>query len=250
MKRVIPVLLLACLTFSVHAADPDRSLEASSPVTGVKQVTLDAGVGQIRVSPSADDSVHVQVTLVRKSENFLWFFHWMSQSTAKAMSQVTLQQQEQNGTLVYSLKYPDHLDEGDVKQNWVVQVPARLAMKISMKVGQLAVNGIAGGVDASLNVGEMTLNTPGGPMKATVNVGQIRATSGSTQPGNIRLSTTIGDARLYMPGWNNRRDDMHHNGLGSSIDVSGKGSDQMNLEINIGEVTLHIDPAKPAGNKL
>lgn len=248
MKRIIAFLLLACLSFATRAADPDRSLQTSSPATGVSQVTLEAGVGQLKVSPSADDNVHVQVTLVRKSENFLWFFHWMSQSTVKAISQISLQQQLQNGTLVYSLKYPDHLDDGDVKQNWDVQVPARLAMKISMKVGQLAVNGIGGGVDASLNVGEMTLNIPGGPMKATVNVGQIRATSGSKQPGNIRLSTTIGDARLYMNGWSNRRDDVHRNGLGSNIDVRGKGPDSMQLEINIGEVTLHIDPAQQAGN--
>lgn len=247
MKRIGPVLLLLCLPLAVRAADPDRSLQATSPAAGVNQVTLEAGVGQLKVSPSADDSVHVQVALVRKSENFLWFFHWMSQSTVKAISQISLQQQLQNGTLVYSLKYPDHLDDGDVKQNWDIQVPARLAMKISMKVGQLAVNGIGGGVDASLNVGDMTLNTPGGPMKATVNVGQIRATSGSTQPGNVRLSTTIGDARLYMQG-RTSRNDVHRNGLGSSIEVSGKGPDSMQLEINIGEVTLHIDPAQHAGN--
>jgi hypothetical protein len=248
MKRLVPILWLALLPVAVQAADASRILQAVSPAAELKQLTLDAGVGQLKVSASPDDSVHVQVKLEQKSQNFLWFFHWMSHSTAKAIAQVTLQQQQQDSAITYSLKYPNHLDDSDIKQNWVLQVPARLEMKITMKVGQITVNDIGGGVNASLNVGEMTLNTPHGPMRATVNVGQIRATSGSTQPGNIKLSTTIGDARLYMKGWNNR-DDVHHSGLGSSINVDNKGSDQMDMDVNIGEVSLHIEPSTDGNSK-
>ncbi|MGH8371966.1 MAG: hypothetical protein ACRETO_04455 [Gammaproteobacteria bacterium] len=242
MRRIIiPILLLACLPFAVQATDTSHTLQAVSPTAGVNRIVLDAGVGQLKITPSADDSVHVQVRLEKKSQNFLWFFHWMSQSTAKAISQITLQQQSQGSSITYSLKYPDHLDDGNVKQNWDVQIPSRLFTKVTMKVGQLSVNGISGGVDVNLNVGEVTLNTPAGSMKATVNVGQIRATSGTSQPGNIELSTTIGDARLYMKGSTVDRDNMRHNGLGRTIDVAGKGPDKMDLELNIGEVTLHID---------
>jgi YbbR domain-containing protein len=241
MRRLVPVLLLASLPFAVQAADTSRILQSVSPAAELKQVTLDAGVGQLKVSASPDDSVHVQVRLEKKSQNFLWFFHWMSQSTTKAISQVTLQQQSQGDSVTYTLKYPDHLDDGGIKQNWDVQVPSRLFTKVTMKVGQLSVNGIAGGVDVSLNVGEVILNTSAGSMKARVNVGQIRATSATAQPGNIRLSTTIGDARLSMKGRVDR-DNMHHNGLGRTIDVTGNGPDQMDLELNIGEVSLHIGP--------
>lgn len=241
MSRVIPFLLLVLMPLATQAADASRTLQAISPAAGVNRIMIDAGVGQIRVSPSPDDGVHVQVRLEKKSQNFLWFFHWMSQSTAQAISQVSLQQQSQGDSITYTLKYPDHLDDGDIKQNWDVQIPSRLFTKVTMKVGQLTVNGIAGGVDVSLNVGEVVLNTPAGSMKARVNVGQIRATSATAQPGNIRLSTTIGDARLSMKGRVDR-DNMHHNGLGRTIDVTGNGPDQMDLELNIGEVSLHIGP--------
>ncbi|MGH8400267.1 MAG: hypothetical protein ACRESU_04120, partial [Gammaproteobacteria bacterium] len=223
------------------------TLQTASPAAEVNRVTLDVGVGQLKVTASSDDKIHVQVQLEQKSQNFLWFFHWMSNSTVKEIEQVTLQQQNQDG-IAYSLKYPEHLDEGDIKQDWEVQVPAALAIKIEMGVGQLDLTGVAGGVDASLNVGEVTLNTPRGPLQVKVNVGQINATSASTQPGNIKLSTSIGDARVYMPGGSDH-DDVHHNGLGRTIEVAGKGPDKMDLEVNIGEVTLHIEPAKSDDKK-
>ena len=140
-----------------------------------------------------------------------------------------------------SLSEPQNLDNDDVKQKWSVQVPARLAVDINMKVGQATVTGIAGGVHADLNVGEIDLDTPRGPMSADVNVGQIRAESGSAQHGDITLSSTIGEAALYI-------NDKHvggaggHNGLGRSISFSGSGPDSMKLSVNVGEVDLRIAP--------
>lgn len=241
MKRIIGILLLAMLPLTGQAT-MQRTLQTTTSAENMSRVTLNVGVGQLKVTTSADDKVHVQVKLEQKSQNFLWFFHWMSNSTAKEIEQVTLQQQQQQDGIAYSLKYPGHLDEGDVKQNWEVQLPAKLAVKIQMGVGQLDITGITGGVDVDLNVGEVTLNTPRGPIQAKVNVGQINATSASTQTGNIKLSTSIGDARVRMPGGINH-DDVHHNGLGRSIEIAGKGPDGMTLEVNIGEADLKIAPA-------
>lgn len=246
MKHAVIALLFTLLPLAGQAA-VKRTLQAVTPTADVTHVSINAGVGQLKVTPSTDDKIHVQVQLEQKSQNFLWFFHWMSNSTTKEIQQVTLQQQQNQGDIAYSLKYPDHLDESDIKQNWEVQVPAALAIKIQMGVGQLDLTGVAGGVDASLNVGEVSLNIPGGPIHVKVNVGQINATSASTRPGNIKLGTSIGDAHVYMPG-NINHEDVHHNGLGRAIEVAGKGPDKMDLEVNIGEVTLHIEPAG-SGNK-
>lgn len=241
LKRLVPVLTVALLPYAAHAADASRTLEAESPTTGITGITVNAGVGQLRISPSPDDNVHVQIRLEPKSEHFLWFFHWMTQSTPEAVKQVSLQQQQKNGQLTYSLNYPDHLDDGDVKQNWTLQVPARLSANVEMKVGQVDVNGMNGGVAVNLNVGEITVNAPSGSIRATVNVGQIRASSATTQPGNINLTSTLGDARLYMEG-QSVHEHAHRSGLGRSIDVPGKGPDAMKLDVNIGEVSLHIKP--------
>lgn len=241
-------MLLLCLLPVASYASADRSLQAISPAAGINKVILNAGVGELHVKVSPDDSVHVKVTLERKSSNFLWFFHWGSENSERQIEHVTLQRQKQKAVLSYALDYPRHLDDGDVKQRWDVEVPARLALKIIMKVGQVNVDDVAGGVDVSLNVGDINLHTPRGPMTASVNVGQITATSGTDRPGNIKLDTTLGDVHLHMQGW--KGDDARSDGLGRSINVKGQGPDNMAFEVNIGEAGLRIEPAHTAGTEL
>lgn len=241
MKRAILILLFMSLPLASNAA-AKRTLQSGMPAAKVTHVTINAGVGQLKLTPSTDDQLHVKVKLEQKSENFLWFFHWMSQTTAKKIAAITLQQKTENDGVTYSLGYPDHFDDGDVKQNWTIEVPARLAVKVRMKVGELSLSGMSGGVDAKLEVGQVTLKTLRGPIKASVNVGQIRATSGSTQPGNIHLSSSIGDAHLQMPNWNDN-DNADRTGLGRTVNVAGKGPDSMDLQVNIGDVRLQIEPA-------
>ncbi|HEX5340663.1 MAG TPA: hypothetical protein VFX47_07255 [Gammaproteobacteria bacterium] len=247
MKYLAPILLLSLLPLAAQAT-AERTLTAVTPMQGVSKVSFNAGVGELRVKPSPDESVHVKVILERKSHNFLWFFHWGSQGTQHEIEQVSLQQQRQQGSVSYSLAYPSHLDEGDIKQHWEIEVPARLAVKIKMKVGEVRLDGTAGGVNVGLDVGEVVLNTLAGPMQVEVNVGEIRATSASTQPGNIKMSTTIGDIHLNMNDWHGG--DTHRNGLGRSLNVKGQGPDSMDLAVNIGEVGLRIEPAAAGGKQL
>jgi len=244
MKRAILILLFIGLPFASQAA-VKRTLQTSMPAARITHVTIDAGVGQLKLTPSPDDKLHVQVGLEQKSVNFLWFFHWMSHTTAREIAAVKLQQKAENDGVTYSLDYPGHLDDGDVKQNWTIEIPARMAVKIRMKVGELHLSGISGGVDAKLEVGEVTLKTPRGPIKAVVNVGQIRATSATTQVGNIHMSSSIGDAQLQMPNWNDNEN--NRSGLGRTVNVAGKGPDSMDLEVNIGDARLSIEPATAAG---
>ena len=240
MKRIAILGLLLALPLVVHAA-ATRTLSADIPAAGINKLAIAVGVGELRVTPSRDAAVHVRVALRQKSREFLWFFHWQSSSTAREIQAAQITRQKQGDRLVLSLSEPQNLDNDDVKQKWSVQVPARLAVDINMKVGQATVTGIAGGVHADLNVGEIDLDTPRGPMSADVNVGQIRAESGSAQHGDITLSSTIGEAALYI---NDKRvgGAGGHNGLGRSISFSGSGPDSMKLSVNVGEVDLRIAP--------
>ncbi|MHB8424876.1 MAG: hypothetical protein ACYDB9_06950 [Gammaproteobacteria bacterium] len=244
MKRIVILGLLLLLPVLVHAA-ATRTLHADIPAAGINKLAIAVGVGELRVTPSTDDAVHVRVVLRQKSREFLWFFHWQSSSTAREIQAAQITRQKQGDRLMLSLSEPKNLDNDDVKQKWSVRVPARLAVDINMKVGQATVTGIAGGVHADLNVGEIDLDTPRGPMSADVNVGQIRATSGSAQHGNITLSSTIGEAALYING---KRVGAAggHSGLGRSIHFGGSGPDSMKLSVNVGEVDLRITPHRNA----
>jgi hypothetical protein len=246
MKHLAAMVLLLTLPALACAAGT-RTLTAEIPANGMLTLAVTAGVGELHVTPSGDDTVHVSVRLEQKSREFLWFFHWQSNATARAIQAAEIVQQRSGDRLRLSLGSAGKLDTDQVKQYWTLQIPARLALAIDMKVGQITVNGVTGGIRVNLNVGEITLDAPRGPLSAKVNVGQIRATSASTRLGPIDLSSDIGEAALFSGGKPVRHGG-RHTGLGRSIHIAGDGPDRIHLSVNVGEVDLRLT-SPPAGAK-
>jgi hypothetical protein len=242
MKRIMLAGLLAALPLVAMAAEEPvaRTLTADAPAAGISKLELDLGVGEVTIKPSSDDSVHVQVKLRQKDDEVLWFFHWASSGTDKDIAAARINQEKLDDKLKLSLDYPSDKQD-NIKQEWQVMVPARLALDAQMKVGQLSIDGIAGGVDAQLNVGELDINTPKGPIRAEVNVGQIRAISHTAELGDIDASSNIGDVTIYQHGKFVDRD-TERRGLGRNVVLHASGADSMHLTINVGEVILKALP--------
>lgn len=248
MKHLAVLGLLLMLPALACAAGT-RTLTAEIPANGINTLAVTAGVGELRVTPSSDDAVHVSVRLEQKSREFLWFFHWQSNTTSLEIQSAKIVQQRDGDQLQVSLGSNRKLDTNQVKQHWTLQIPARLALALNMKVGQVNVQGIAGGVNVNLNVGEIDLDIPHGPLSANVNVGQISATSATHQPGPIDLSSDIGEAALFMDG-KAVRSGGRHSGLGRRIHLPGNGPDSIKLSVNVGEVDLRLTSPSLSGTKL
>jgi hypothetical protein len=249
MQRLAVLVLLLVMPVLAQAAET-RMLDANIPAAGIDTVAIAAGVGEVYITPSTDDALHIHITLENKSREFLWFFHWQSRATTQEIQAAQISQKQQGRRLELSLTTPGSLDKDDVKQKWIMQVPARMRVELNMKVGEANIDGIAGGVQADLNVGELDMDVPSGVLSADVNVGQISVTSGTSQPGDIHLSSNIGEAALYMNG--KYMGDMgEHSGLGRSIKRDAKGSDRMRLSVNIGEVDLRVETSvkQPASSR-
>lgn len=245
MKHLAALLLLSALPLAAQAdsasSSMPRTLKADLAGAGLNTVALDVGVGELHVTASGDDKVHVQVTLRRKQREFMWFFHWMAGGTSDEIAAATIQQKTSGDRLTLSLDYPHSSGGDDMKQEWDVQVPARLKLDAVMAVGDLSVEGVSGGVSARLNVGEVSIDIPKGPIDASVDVGEIRAKTATGQRGRIQLATNIGDAVLILQGSESGYHD--HGGLGSRVSLDGAGPDSMQLKVNIGDVSLHVTPA-------
>lgn len=229
----------ASVPAAAGAGPIERTLSAEIPAAGVKALKLHVGVGEVHISASSDDKVHVQVTLRQKEQEFLWFFHWVSKGTAADIAAAAISQDQEGDTLSLGLNYRGNTDSDQLKQEWELQLPARLALDADMKVGELDIKDVAGGVDAVLNVGELSIEVPRGSLKAQVNVGEIRARTASGDYGKIKLSSSIGEALLTVNGTHGGYHD--HGGLGNSVTAEGKGHEDMDLSVNVGEVSLRIE---------
>jgi hypothetical protein len=241
MKRLFCASLLALLPLAALADSTEpRVLSAEVQTAGVDTLALEIGVGEVHVTASSDDKIHARVTLRRKQREFMWFFHWMTEGSTSTIAAARIDQRSSGGRLTLTLALPHASDQQDLKQEWDVQLPARLKLDAVMDVGDLSIEGVAGGVMAKLNVGELNLDLPKGAIDANVNVGEIRARSGSGHHGRIELSSSIGDVALILQGTEGGT--REHGGLGSRVSLDGDGPDEIQLKLNIGEVTLHLNP--------
>ena len=215
-----------------------RSLDVDVPGTGLDTLALEVGVGEVHVTASSDDTIHAEVTLRPKERQLFGFLHW-SGATARSIAAAAIHQERKDKRLILSLDLGGH-EQDEIKQEWEVQVPARLKLDSVMNVGEMNIAGVAGGVGAKLDVGELEIDVPKGSIEADVNVGEIRAKSGSSHHGRIQLASNIGDATLLLHGSDSGVHE--HGGLGNRVSMDGDGPDSMDLKLNIGEVTLHVEP--------
>jgi hypothetical protein len=133
---------------------------------------------------------------------------------------------------------------GNVEAAWTITVPARFSARIDAHDGAVAVEGIAGGVDADLNSGlggrggRIDVNVPRGKLALSIGVGDIRAIRSDAAFGNAVVRATVGDAKLYLLG--HEIVAPHAPGPGHKVSLDGKGGDSLSLKVSVGDVSLKI----------
>lgn len=230
---------------AVIGADGTPGLHAELAASGLTRFKLTGGSGEMYISPSADDKVHVSLELRQQRKSLLFFFHWLSDDTTRDMHAAVLEQAREGDTLHLALVYPSGQDRSDIQESWKVQLPARLMVEAEMYAGELKVTGMQGGVKTTLTAGETAIEDVGGPVQAGVRYGRLHVISLSKTPGVINVAADHGlavmdlDGKYYGPpekhGFFN---DLHL--IGNSLAQRVGGADNMDLNVRYGEVDLRV----------
>ncbi|MGH8398450.1 MAG: hypothetical protein ACRETA_09435 [Gammaproteobacteria bacterium] len=196
---------------------------------------MTANVGKVSITPSSDDKVHVSVSLM-PSNSFFGLF--TNQDSVNAARGASLSHALDNGTLKLRMQYPSKDDDSGVSEHWTIAVPVSVHINSHLSIGEMAVKGISGGVDANLNVGKVLLDVPGGPLKITANVGKIQATAHSLNYSDVTLSANVGKIVLTVDGVS--VGDHQASGAGDALSFKGGGKDTINLQVNTGKIDVAL----------
>ncbi len=254
---------------AAHAAT--RNFAATLPATALTRVKLNVPIGKIRVHTAHADTVQVHVGAHPGSyEQFHFIFDWSdtgrsSQSLPRGLHLV---KSISDGTLTLCLTSPDtdgcsneaataagssnkgfHIgyssskdsgdSHGDWKADWNITLPARLALKINLGVGDGKIEGIGGGVNADVGVGSLDAKLPRGPLKVDVGVGHIEADIGKADYGSVQLGAGIGHVAFQVNG-QQVHTGRKQNHAGSKLKLQGSGTTAYHLMAGIGHVTLKL----------
>lgn len=211
--------------------------------TGIQRLVLDGGAGEARIGVSPDDQVHVQLKL-KQDERRILGIRYMSESTTKDLAAVKLGQQRDGDALKIWAGYPSGDSHSDVKEEWVIQVPARFGVEAGMDAGRMVITGVSGGVKANLSAGETVIHVPAGPVYGRMGAGRLHVIVDDSKPGTVRVKSTFGLAILDLFGTYYGPPEQHGGFklFGNSVDELGKGSDEYDLKVTAGLADLRIGP--------
>ena len=223
------------------------ALNAQLATAGINHFRIVTGSGEMEISPSADDKVHVSLELRQQNKSLLFFFHWLSSDTVRDILAATLEQARHGDTLELALVYPSGQDRSDIQEHWKVQLPPRLMVEASMYAGEFKITGMQGGVKSTLTAGETVLEGVSGPVEASVRYGRLHVISASTTPGVLDVVSDHGLALLSLDGKYYGPPQTHGflsnvHLIGNSVEQREKGRDDMHLSVAYGEVDLRVGP--------
>lgn len=247
MRGVAPAALaLALASVAAWGDDPAR-LTADAASAGLQQVDFIAHTGEVVVQASKDDGVHVKLQLEQQQRSLLWLFHWMSDDTARDIAGATIKLDRTGNHMSVGLSYPSGDTHSDVKERWIVEIPAGLSLAAGLDAGRMVIDGMQGGVDASLSAGDLTIRSLKGPVRGRVSAGRLHVSSDTTQPGNISLGSTFGLAVLSLNGQYFGPPQKHGmlaglHFFGNSIVHASGGKDDLDLQVTAGLVDLRVGP--------
>ncbi len=226
---------------------PGGPLSADLPASGIERLTVNVDAGEMKITPSTDDKVHVQLDLRQRERSILWLFSWLSGETARDIQGAALKLDRQGNGLSVSFAYPSGDSHSDVQEKWIISLPAKLLVDVEMGAGQLVIDGMQGGIKSHLTAGETVIHAASGPIQASVTYGRLHVISDTAKPGVMTIESKHGlallswDGRYYGPRQEHGFMSSVHL-VGNSVVQRGSGADNMDLSVSYGEADLRVGP--------
>lgn len=207
MRRV--AFLLSALVIAASAyGGAIRTLDYASPGEGVATVVINAGTGRIELRADASPAITARVEVTAKGAG---------QRSQDQLAKLTLKGELQGDTLHLKVALPDG-DTHDIGESWTVRVPARLAIKLNLGVGDISVFDSTGGV------------------RVNVGVGDVKIEGLNASFGEISAAVGVGSTTLTAPG--GRRDGTGF--IGTSLSARGTGTASIHANAGVGDIVIRL----------
>jgi hypothetical protein len=203
MKLINLVPLALILAAGTSFADSYKHIAQSISGADFERLKLELTVGQLAIEVWDEDSVGIDIELRAERSWFSW--------RRRSIEDLELVVKENGAELFLSM------NERNIEQEWILKVPAKLAMDIEMDAGAVRIKALSNSLALELGVGSVDVVTE------DVDFHQIQAAVG------------VGDATLR--GFENGS---KHDRSFISADAfyQGDGEHQIQVELGVGDVAI------------
>jgi hypothetical protein len=208
-------LAFASLALSPPAAADERhrvrSLTGDLATTGLERIELRLPVGSVRIEPSPDHRVRVDLEVRCPFD---------SESCEEQAQELSLRSSRSDGTLKVRVEGMESLRSLRLKIRGRIQVPAGKAIDVNLPVGELEIRGLTGDLDVDVGCGEVVIE---------LREHDVRS---------VRMGVGIGEANFSVAG-------RHIEGegwLGQKVRWSeGPGAARVAVTLGVGELGVRLN---------
>ncbi len=226
--------LVACIAITVCASvgfASERTIEASFPADQIETLSITNGVGDFVLETDDTTEIRIEITLTPRRGGIFSSMKRAEEDVARA----NLISAAENNVLRIELDTDSN--EPRFEARWRVVAPPHLALDLEQGVGDVDVNGLAGGVEMEVGVGTTTVVIPGGEVGVSVGVGNgtVRGPAGAFASANA--SGGVGGAVIEAQG-----EIFTGEGFVShSSSWRGDGVHAIELEVGVGDAKIVLE---------
>jgi len=228
--RLIPLLIVtACVAPAGTAAE--RTLAHTQSAEGIDIIALDAGTADFELVAVDGATIDIEVTLIPRRGGFF--------SSMKDSEQEVEQAVLSAGVAGERLMLEVETDSGDrrFEERWNIKLPSRCGVEIESGVGNVTIQGIAGGAKLEVGVGNVRIEAPEGDLFVELGVGDASVKAPAASYGPVDASGGVGDARIKVAS-------EHVAGggfVGHSASWVGSGSHRIQVEVGVGDAHVTLE---------
>lgn len=196
------------MTTTAVTAKEQKHISQSFKVDTAQSLTIDVPVGSITMETISGDTVEVNIDIKPKNDKD---GDWSLFSSKVDLTEITLDSKVTTNGLTLTI------DEDEVKQEWVIRVPAHLATDIDLGVGAIDIENFSNNLTIDVGVGAVSIDLE------------------SDNYRSIKLDSGVGDTSIHGLGRNvSQRSHL----VGSTTSFSGDGQHTVKVEVGVGEASV------------
>ena len=209
MRRPLLVLVTILAATAAMAAEHSRTLTLEKPLGDLSGIVVSAAIGDVEIVAQDSPTISVEVEVTAKRTSFFG-----SRADVEAAEIAA----ERTGTTLRLQVTTPHHDGRGYSERWSIRLPAGLAARLKLGVGDVRV------LDTS------------GPLDIELGVGDVRIESAQDAFGPIRASVGVGDVKLRTPAGREEGDGF----ISKSLDGRGTGTSGLNAHVGVGDIDIRL----------
>jgi len=234
MKKLIFVLTIVMVcAIHVEAAGP-KSLTRTIQAGGIEALDLSSGIGDVTITARDGlDEVTIEVVLTPRRGGIFSSKRQAERDVEAATLDATVKRER----IILRIDAPDDDDDRRFEEQWIIDVPPHLMVKLEHGVGDVEIRGVTAGVELDSGVGDVEVVVTEGDVNVDLGVGTAIVRAPASAYGAAEAAGGVGNARLTVQG-----EKIEGGGFVSkAASWSGNGSYRIEVAVGVGDAVIELN---------